>query len=43
MQIENGNIPTTSLDVCADFINKQSFNKLQQRTMDDFLQPNKIK
>lgn len=42
MQNENGNAPTTSLDVCADFINKQSFNKLNQRTMDDFLQPNKI-
>jgi hypothetical protein len=42
MQIENRNVPTTSLDVCADFINKQSLNKLQQRRMDDFLQPNKI-
>jgi len=42
MQNENGNAPTTSLDVCADFIKKQSFDKLNQRTMDDFLQPNKI-
>ncbi|KAL4103849.1 hypothetical protein QTP88_019184 [Uroleucon formosanum] len=42
MQDENGNAPTTSLDVCADFIKRQSFDKLNQRTMDDFLQPNKI-
>lgn len=42
MQNENGNASTTSLDVCADFIKKQSFDKLNQRTMDDFLQPNKI-
>jgi hypothetical protein len=42
MQIENRNVPTTSVDVCADFINKQSLNKLQQRRMNDFLQPNKI-
>jgi hypothetical protein len=42
MQNENGNVSTTLLDVCADFINNQSLNKLQQRKMDDFLQPNKI-
>ncbi|KAL4135374.1 hypothetical protein QTP88_006988 [Uroleucon formosanum] len=41
-QNENGNAPTTSLDVRADFIKKQSFDKLNQRTMDDFLQPKKI-
>ncbi|VVC45663.1 Homeobox domain-like,HTH CenpB-type DNA-binding domain [Cinara cedri] len=40
MQNGNENVPTTSLDVYADFINKQSLDKLQQRRMDDFLQPN---
>ncbi|KAL4148353.1 hypothetical protein QTP88_002617 [Uroleucon formosanum] len=37
MQNENGNAPTTSLDACTDFIKKQSFNKLNQRTMNNFL------
>jgi len=37
---QNGNesAPTTSLDVCADFVN--SLNKLKQRRTDDFLKPN---
>ncbi|VVC26791.1 Hypothetical protein CINCED_3A007618, partial [Cinara cedri] len=42
MRNRNKNVPTTSLDVCAEFINKQSLDKLQQRRMDDFLLPNKI-
>ncbi|VVC29245.1 DDE superfamily endonuclease domain [Cinara cedri] len=37
MQNGNENVSTTSLDVCADFVHKQSFNELQQRRLDDFL------
>lgn len=34
--------PTTLLDVCENFANKQNINKLKQRIMDDFLKPDRI-
>jgi len=38
----NENVPSTSLDVCADCIIKQSLNKLQQKRRNDFMQPIKV-